>query len=71
LRRQQAAVVPPGWDIYVTDGTNKYSLFVRDELPQQTTAPIAAFETSSWKIIEDAASAQAEKELAARDAGAR
>ena len=69
LRKQQTTVIPRGEDIYVTDGVKKYSLFVRDELPQETTAPLKAFETTSWKVIEDAANRQAEKELAARDAG--
>ena len=70
LREQQAMVIPRGGeDIYVTDGVKKYSLFVRDELPVDTTTTLTAFETKSWKVIEDAANRQAEKELAARDAG--
>jgi hypothetical protein len=69
MRKQQATVVPRGEDIYVTDGSKKYSLFVRDELPHETTKPFTDFETASWKVIEDAANRQAEKELAARDAG--
>ena len=69
LRKQQAMVVPRGEDIYVTDGVKKYSLFVRDELPVDTTASLKAFETKSWKVIEDAANRESKKDLAARDAG--
>jgi hypothetical protein len=70
LRKQQATVVPPSEDIYVTtDGVKKYSLFVRDELQHELTAPLADFKLAAWKVIEDASNEQAEKELAARDAG--